>query len=280
MSKLVAQPKRFLKNIFSPSSPWEFLALATITYLINLLSAGNPVGIVGILVVALLFWWVNRRFSPPIALATKKQAPEGAKGLILLLSPYSPFDPHLKNSSVFDSCLEKLRQIPSEQLVQEDFDEIGLLNSNLVPQVKAVEYHYQKEKLKDVWLISSKSQATETQSIRGSEVTAEILDRYLAMKYAKAKFEVHHYSVDPADYQGLTNVVDEIFRSSGYKNEVIIADITGGTKMMSVALAMACVPPKRKMQYMDTKRDWQGNPLPKGAVSPVVIDVDPILYSE
>ncbi|WP_051470164.1 hypothetical protein [Fischerella sp. PCC 9605] len=59
---------------------------------------------------------------------------------------------------------------------------------------------------------------------------------------------------------------------------MIVADITGGTKMMSVALAMACIPPRRRMQYMDSQRDWQGNPLPTGEMKPVVIDIDPILY--
>ncbi|NJM69632.1 MAG: hypothetical protein HC862_05050 [Scytonema sp. RU_4_4] len=48
--------------------------------------------------------------------------------------------------------------------------------------------------------------------------------------------------------------------------------------MMSVALAMVCILPRRQMQYMDSQRDWQGNPLPKGEMKPVVIDIDPILY--
>ncbi|NJM49236.1 MAG: hypothetical protein HC860_26210 [Alkalinema sp. RU_4_3] len=47
----------------------------------------------------------------------------------------------------------------------------------------------------------------------------------------------------------------------------MIADITGGTKMMSVAIAMACVAPKRRMQYVDMA----------GGL-PVVLDVDPIFY--
>lgn len=48
--------------------------------------------------------------------------------------------------------------------------------------------------------------------------------------------------------------------------------------MMSVALAMACIPPNRKMQYMDSERDWQGQPLGAAGTRPVVIEVDPILY--
>lgn len=48
--------------------------------------------------------------------------------------------------------------------------------------------------------------------------------------------------------------------------------------MMSVALAMACVKPGLKMQYMDSTRDWQGNPLQTGDMKPVGIDVFPIIY--
>lgn len=73
-------------------------------------------------------------------------------------------------------------------------------------------------------------------------------------------------------------MAEKIFRESGYKEEVLLADITGGTKMMSVALALACIPPGRRMQYMDSERDWQGNPVPTGNLAPVLLDADPILY--
>jgi hypothetical protein len=71
------------------------------------------------------------------------------------------------------------------------------------------------------------------------------------------------------DYEQVFQTCDQIFRQSNYKEEVMIADITGGTKMMSVAIAMACVAPKRRMQYVDMA----------GGL-PVVLDVDPIFYQE
>jgi hypothetical protein len=61
---------------------------------------------------------------------------------------------------------------------------------------------------------------------------------------------------------------------------MLLADITGGNKMMSVAIAMACIPPGRRMQYMDTPRNRYGNPLRQGEMSPVVIDIDPILHTQ
>ena len=108
MSKPPPSPSNFnnlLANLFSPKSPLEFLGLALITTLINLLSSGNPIGIIGIIIVALVWWQVNRTIErkrqeervkrtqyPPT-----KQPPLPAKGLILLLSPYSPRN-HLLNS--------------------------------------------------------------------------------------------------------------------------------------------------------------------------------------
>jgi len=70
--------------------------------------------------------------------------------------------------------------------------------------------------------------------------------------------------------------VDKIFQSADYKDEKIVADITGGTKMMSIALTLACIPPKRLLQYMDSQRDWEGNPLEKGEMKPTLIDIDSI----
>jgi hypothetical protein len=51
-------------------------------------------------------------------------------------------------------------------------------------------------------------------------------------------------------------------------------------KEQEMAIVDQRVPPTRKMQYMDSVRDWQGQPLPHGTTQPVVIDLDPILYSE
>ena len=42
--------------------------------------------------------------------------------------------------------------------------------------------------------------------------------------------------------------------------------------MMSVALALACIAPGRKMQYMHSDRDWRGHPLPNREPTPVVVD--------
>lgn len=282
--------KNFIENIFSPKSPLDFLGLVLITTLINLLAAGNPIGMLGTITVALIWWYINRKLAQKrqqrienlIQYLPNKQSPQAARGLILLLSPYSPTNPLIKTPEKLNPLIDKICQTSWRDLTQDDFNAIDLSNSNLIPQLKAVEYHLSEGKLKKVWLISTLTR--NEMKIQGSDTTAIILETYLKFKYGN-QLEIHGQEfkgqqllVEDGDYGKVYQIVDSIFKQSDYKDEVIIADITGGTKMMSVALAMACISPKRKMQYMDSKRDWEGNPLKTGEIQPVVIDVDPILY--
>lgn len=260
--------------------------------LIGLFSAGNIFGIVGLVVVGVVWWWSDRQrakerleklyeiINTPGGL--EKERPAGAKGLILLLSPYSPRNPALRDESTIAPLIEAVINAEIEELTQADFDRLDLLNSNLFPQIKAVEFHTGQGKLRDIWLISTQSyQTKQGTQVKGSEDSAQILRQYLRFHYGKTlDINWEGLSVIDSDYHKLWLRAEQVFRDSGYKDEVIVADITGGTKMMSVALAMACIPPKRRIQYMDSQRDWEGNPLPAGDMQPIVIDVDPILYSK
>lgn len=267
-----------IEGLFSPRSPLEFLGFAGISTMISLLSAGQPIGLIFVPAFALawwqLDWWRTRKQAQKTAFSVNKESPRPAKGLILLLSPYDPRNPSLKDEKILSQLLDQIFNSPQPQA--KDFDQINLLSSNLLPQIKAVEYHIQQGNLRDVWLISSESY----DAVKGSEITAAILEKYLRIQYGQQRLDIHtkNLSVKDYDYASLCQLGEKIFREAGYKDEVLVADITGGTKMMSVALAMACIPPGRRMQYMDSQRDWQGNPLAKGQMSPVVIDVDPILY--
>ncbi|NEO99581.1 MAG: hypothetical protein F6J89_02615 [Symploca sp. SIO1C4] len=275
-----------IEQLFAPTSPWEFLGFALITLLMTLMTEGNPVGMVGIVGLFIFWWWLERRkvkarikhLQAQLLLSVQPQAPLPAKGLILLLSPYSSRQPELQNSQVLDSLLQKICQTSTVDLTEDDFAQIDLLNSNLRPQIEAVKFHLQDGTLKEVWLLSSQSSHTN----QGSEVTMAILSKYLQFQYGQ-RLVINYgqdYTVEDWNYLKLWQTVQKIFQESGYRDEVIVADITGGTKMMSVALAMACVPPQRKMQYMDSKRDWQGLPLPQGEIKPVLIDVDPIFSAK
>lgn len=78
--------------------------------------------------------------------------------------------------------------------------------------------------------------------------------------------------MDAWDYAGLAACVDRIYRTADCKEGLLAADITGGTKMMSVAVALACLSPGRRMECVDADCDWQGQPLPQGTLRPVHLD--------
>ncbi|ARV60600.1 hypothetical protein BZZ01_20015 [Nostocales cyanobacterium HT-58-2] len=273
--------KRYVKleNIFSPRSPLEFLGFSLVGVIINLLSGAHPAGFIGVVVLFLCWWildvWRSKNLSKQLGFSITKKSPKAAKGLILLLSPYSPQSMALKDEQKLKPLITKILTMPHDTLSEADFNDIDLFNSNLLPQIKAVEYHWEQSTLDDVWLISSESY----ENVRGSEETAQILEKYLRFHYGKV-LNIHSQGlvVKDWDYKTLWQLGEDIFRRSDYKEQAIVVDITGGTKMMSVALAMVCIPPNRQMQYMDSQRDWQGNPLPKGEMKPVVIDINPFLY--
>jgi len=284
--------KLAFEAIFSPRSSVEFTVYCLFTILLSQLSEGLAQSVPlflslsmssVLLVLLFAFWWHRDRLrtrerSKKLAFQPGKVDPPPAKGLILLLSPYDPRDPNLTKEDKLKPLLDRVIETPTEQLNDTDFSAINLAESNLRPQIEAIKYHMQKGSLRDVWLIASKSHG----NVKGSEGAAAILEKYLKRTYGE-RLNVHcgaELSVHPYDYGQLWAVAEKIFRNSGYKDDVLLADITGGTKMMSVALAMACIPPGRRMQYIDSARDPQGNPLPHGKIEPLVIDVDPILFSQ
>lgn len=282
-----------MEGLFSPRSPIEFIGFAAVNAIIGLVSAGNLLALLFVPALAGIWYLYDRRRMRQKVASTRfpvdREPPNPSKGLILLLSPYSTFDVELKcNRTQLQQAMQHICDTDSAQLTDADFDTIGLQNSNLQPQIKAIQYHLAPGVLRDVWLLTTQSyddeqmsgEITEYRRVDGSDTAAMILKKYLERQPDTVRYTIHSgsdFSVKEWDYSQIWQLAEQIFRTSGYKNEVMIADITGGTKMMSIALAMACLPPKRRMQYMDAERDWQGNPQPQGKLSPVMIDIDPIV---
>jgi CRISPR-associated protein (Cas_Cas02710) len=54
-------------------------------------------------------------------------------------------------------------------------------------------------------------------------------------------------------YDAVRGIFDKCHNTSGVAPHRIITDITGGTKIMSIALTLACVDANREIQYLDQK---------------------------
>lgn len=283
---LYFKEKSSLEQFINPQSKTQFFVYVILAILINIFSNQlNFHWIFSLFLFGGLFLYIyiaehnyTRKRIEKLSLSIIKESPQPAEGLILLLSPFNSFNRAIDREHLSEK-IEKLIAIPNPELLL--FDEIGISPSNLETNIAAIEYHVQKGSLKNIWLITSKSLVLNNGAeIKGSEITAKLLEKYIMAKYPEQRLEIHYEanSVHSWDYKGLLVIIEKIYRKAKIKPEHILTDITGGTKMMSVAAAFACVPPNRKMQYMAADRDWEGNPILGKAIEPVLIDVDPALY--
>lgn len=280
--------KLTIENIFAPKTTQQaILYFAIVAIIFPLIYQGNllaAIGIIFLIVLFLIFLMLERYEEAKtqkesvlklenLKVTYEKISPQPSPGLILSISPYSPRKSELKDKKIIDPLFKII--LESDKPNQSDFDKIDIYNSNLKPPLEAINYHRQNNKLRELWLISTKVDDIG----QGSETTARILEKYLKFKYGDL-LTIHQHPVLENNYYEIYQTVDNIFQSAGYKNESIVADITGGNKMMSIALTLACIPSKRFLQYMDSPRDLQGQPLEKGEMKPILIDIDPIIYTD
>ena len=226
----------------------------------------------GILVVAILIY-LGLTFIPrrPWKIQMEDQEPVGKGGLILQISTLSFRGPPPVEAQ---AVISKIRQTPVSDLSIDDFN--LLKDSNLYPAFSAAEYHIKQKTLIHCWMITT----MDTDQENGSHDIPPLLEKWLQVAYPHAEVRFDYgedLQVKPRDYAGLWEKVDNLFNKSSLKDEYIIADITSGTKPMSIGIALACLPTGRTMQYMTTNSDWRGNPIPKGEMHPILIDIDPYL---
>jgi hypothetical protein len=132
----------------------------------------------------------------------------------------------------------------------------------------AIEHHL--ESLKYCWLVAS----------QGSLDTAKDLEVEISRRHPEIKvFDARDTMVDPENIESTYDVVNRIYEvmtpSLGLKESEIVADITGGQKPMTAGMALACSTPIRKMQYMKTLRDKDGEPIRGAMPLPVLINTIP-----
>lgn len=277
-------------TLIGPRSAWQYVGFIVLSLALGRLSNRFPdwtdyffaafvVSIIG------LMWLIDRRRKQLTHLkwVPKKEPPRPAKGLILLVSPFHARHPEVEDPETAHVMISSLLERSVDTLTSLDFEAVHLFSSNLQPLVEAIAFHMTSGALQEVWLITTETEFIEADGkkrcVRGSDDAGALLERYLRFKYGpRPLVRRDGFVIKSWDYGSVWKKAEEIFSTSGYKANALLADVTGGTKMMSVALAMACVDPGRRMQYMDSVRDWQGQPIPKGTTTPVVIDIDPILY--
>lgn len=65
-----------------------------------------------------------------------------------------------------------------------------------------------------------------------------------------------------ATYQAVRSILDREAREEGIDSTKVIADITGGTKPMTAGMVLAALTVGRPMEYVESERDAEGNPMP------------------
>lgn len=128
-----------------------------------------------------------------------------------------------------------------------------LLVSRPESALHAVDYYLQLGCLEQVWLLPSDS----TDVAQFGSGTLQIADtieqqiQTLAQQLGRTvSVHIHRKGVSAADSQDTFDVVNRIFRQSGYEPHELIADFTGGTKPMTIGMIMACLPADRDLEYV------------------------------
>ncbi len=247
----------------------------------------------GVFLIGGWMWWKWERRVQNVSWKFNDLRPLRVPGLILPVSTLS-----VRGASEEEKkTIEVLRKALADRFVPLSSAEQGFLErSNLKPAMAALEYHYIKdtsnagtengESLRECWLITTEDvpRPGKEEIERGSQEAARLLERWFFTRHPEAqgkvlfhrdKYREIHLTVHPRDYTGMADLVEKIFRKSPYKPEHILAEITPGNKLMTLAVALACLPPKRAMQYMASDRDpFTGEPLSGGEFRPVLIDID------
>ena len=253
---------------------------------------------VGVCYGVLYLWKRYRQRKKKMAVELDAETPpEQVLGLILPISTPNLQRPNEEKNDALRAMVGSAEQHIDQPVSPEE--EAVLNDTNLKPALAALEYHWGQgpkaqsgcaSRLREVWLIATEEADPQGQRIGSAGGAAALLERWFFSRHPEARGPVTFHRdayqgislrVSSQNYTQLWNVVDQIYTQAPYKPEQIIADITPGTKVMSVAIALACLPPKRRMQYMVAPRDPQtGEPCPKADLRPMLIDIDPYLEEE
>lgn len=125
-------------------------------------------------------------------------------------------------------------------------------------------HHYgdgsQLNHLRHCWLLQQRGNA---------KVTSE---RYILEEQLQAeniKIELHTVHVDQlsvrSTYEALLEIVQRKIGAEGLVSSQVVVDITGGTKPMTAGLIFGALSTDTLLEYVESERDVEGNPLPATA---------------
>ncbi|HPD40823.1 MAG TPA: hypothetical protein P5211_00815 [Anaerolineae bacterium] len=243
---------------------------------------GNLIIVVLLLAVVFLLYYGYSRRRRRVAMDIQERQPTGKSGLILLLSTLDPrargaSDEVQQRRDAVCTSADRIAITDFANLVAADF--APLADTNLEPALRALEFHHREGTLRDCWIIGTPNDVTaDGCEIKGSAWLGTVLEKWFRHLHPESHVTFQDaIVVKPRDYVTLWNHVDTIFRKAPYRPNAVICDVTGGLKLMTVGAALASLEEGRTMQYMATDRDWRGEPVSKGEMVPVLVDITPYL---
>lgn len=157
------------------------------------------------------------------------------------------------------------------------------------PALAAIRYHYRGEKderpsptLGHCWLITSPHEAPRPvgPSPRPGFQTAWENANALKKMFA-GKIDMHLVEVDPNNAEDVYEKVAMALRTAErlrLPRSEVAADYTGGTKPMSIGMALAAATLGFGLEYMDARQhDEQGRAVPAGGSDPVSLDLQYVI---
>ncbi|HYV07602.1 MAG TPA: hypothetical protein VFB82_23615 [Blastocatellia bacterium] len=116
-----------------------------------------------------------------------------------------------------------------------------------IPAKAAIDYHLPA--LQHCWLITS----TELPNPPSPPAQSAWRNAGALKVQYEGKARMHIKVIDPEDPQSIFQAVEQVYseaESYGLSAKEMVADFTGGTKMMTAGMVLACTPADRDVQYM------------------------------
>jgi uncharacterized membrane protein YuzA (DUF378 family) len=151
-----------------------------------------------------------------------------------------------------------------------------------IPALAAIQFH--QSRLAHCWLIAPPRPAQENvaQAAISGQSSGKNAEDLMAM-FAKATFKMHLVNrledkeVDADDPASVVAAIESVYRQASalkLPNKEMIADITGGTKPMTAAMALACTKANRDMEYLlPRKKDEGGRADPSMGSVPKLLNL-------